>query len=144
LEAADPAAARERLVAPPDAAATPAPAPQVPVEGVALDAAEEARGVQFTLGRFDRGDPAAGDPGTEVVPAARLELTLTRAGEQGAVERLTPPGGQRGILPGAYAFTLPQAVLRDLAPGDYTFRIAARAPRQAQPSVAVSEPFEVP
>ena len=145
LRAPDAAAAREQLVPPPDAEPpAPPPAPQVPVEGISLTTAGGVTGIQFTLGRFERGDPTAGDPGTEVVPAAELELTLVREGGKAPVERLTPPGGQPGVLPGAYAFTLPRRLVRGLERGRYAFRVWARAPRQAEPTVAVSEPFDAP
>lgn len=145
LGAPDAAAARARLVPPPDTEPPAAPpAPEVPVEGLSVTTSEGATGVQFTVGRFERGDPTEGDPGTEVVPAAGLELTLVREGEQAPVERLTPPGGLPGVLPGAYAFTLPRGLVRGLEPGRYAFRVAAHAPRQVKPTVAVSGPFEAP
>lgn len=123
---------------PPDTSApAPAPAPAVAITGVSVDRTA----VRFTVGSFTRGDPEAGRPGTEVVPAARLELTLTKARGRTVVERLTPPGGERGVLPGAYAFAVPRAVLRSLPAGAYVFRISASAPRQSTPTTAVSPPF---
>ena len=131
-------AARGLDVAPPPdtAAPAPAPAPSVAITGVTVDHAT----VRFTVGSFSRGDPEAGT-GTAIVPADRLDLTLTKAGDTSVVERLTPPGGDRGVLPGAYAFAVPPAILRSLAAGQYVFRITARAPRQAKPTTAVSPPF---
>jgi hypothetical protein len=121
----------------PDTAEPPAgEPPSVPVTGLAVDQAKRATSVQFTVGRFERGDD-----GTAVLPAARLELTLTKADSEGVLERLTPPGGERGVLPGAYAFTVPRPVIKALGKGDYVFRITARAPRQATPTTAVSPPF---
>jgi len=145
VEAATQDATRADLVGPPDTQAPdPAPAPDVPVEGLTVDAARGATSVQFTLGSFSRGDPTAGAPGAGVVPAETLVLTLTRDGDETPVERLTPPGGQRGLLPGAYAFTLPKALVGDLAKGSYVFRVEAAAPRQTEPTVAVSPPFDAP
>lgn len=144
LGAADARSARAGLLPPPDdAVASPAPAPALPLGALTVDERDGATSVQFTLGSFDRGDPTAGT-GTTVVPAAELELTLTRAGSEAPIERLTPPGGQRGLLPGAYAYTLPKALVKGLAKGSYVFRAEARAPRQGEPTVAVSEPFEAP
>ena len=104
--------------------------------GFAVDHTKRATSVRFTVGSFERGDD-----GTAVLPAARLELTLTRASKEEVVERLTPPGGERGVLPGAYAFTVPRPLIRALGKGVYVFRITARAPRQATPTLAVSPPF---
>lgn len=127
----------------PDTAQGPAAAPApVPVTGLSVDQTAKATGLQFTVGRFDRGDPA-GEKGTTVVPASRLELRLTRAADETTVERLSAPGGDRGVLPGAYAYTLPRALLERLEAGDYVFRITARAPRQALATQAVSPPFTV-
>jgi hypothetical protein len=121
----------------PDTAEPPASEPPtVPVTGLAVDHSKRATSVSFTVGSFERGDE-----GTAVLPAARLELTLTKAGSEDVLERLTPPGGERGVLPGAYAFTVPRPVIRALKKGDYVFRITARAPRQTTPTTAVSPPF---
>jgi hypothetical protein len=121
----------------PDTAEPPAAAPPtVPVTGLAVDHTERSTSVQFTVGTFTRTDD-----GTAILPAARLELTLTKAKDEDVIERLTPPGGERGVLPGAYAFTVPRPVIRALGKGDYVFRITARAPRQATPTTAVSPPF---
>ncbi len=126
---------------PDTAAPPPAAPPAVPVTGVAVDHGPRATSVRFTVGSFDRGNPAAGQPGTSVLPAARLELTLTGAESEEVLERLTPPGGERGVLPGAYAFSIPRAVVKALDRGDYVFRITARAPRQSTPTTAVSPSF---
>ncbi len=125
--------------APPD----PPPATPVPIGAVTIDETKQATSVQFTVGTFDRGDPLAEGGATTVVPAAGLELVLTRADSEDPVERLTPPGGQRGLLPSVLAYALPRAVLEELDPGRYVFRVSARAPRQEAPTTAVSEPFEV-
>lgn len=145
-----PAELRKRLVGPTDAARragavpspTPAAPPAVPVGTPALRREGATTGVAFTVGSFRRGDAAAGQP-TSIVPAARLVLTLQRA-DGTLVERLTPPGGERGVLPGEYAYTLRKAVLKDLGKGSYRFHVVARAPRQATPTEATSPPFEVP
>jgi hypothetical protein len=131
-------AARGLDVAPePDTEEPPAPAPpSVPVTGLAVDHSDRATSVQFTVGSFSRSDD-----GTAILPAARLELTLTKEGEEEVIERLTPPGGERGVLPGAYAFTVPRPVIKALAEGKYVFRVSARAPRQTEATTAVSPPF---
>jgi hypothetical protein len=96
--------------------------------------------VRFTLGTFERGLPTAGR-GTRIVPAQRLSLTLE--GKAGVVRELTPTGGERGLLPGEYAYTLPADVLAALEPGRYRFRARARAPRQKRPTVRLSPAFSV-
>ncbi len=123
----------------PDADAPPPTATAVTVGGLAATAPGD---VAFTLGAFDRGDPDGGRPAT-VVPAARLDLTLTKKGSEDPVERLTPPGGERGVLPGAYAYSIPAKLLGRLDPGEYVFRVAARAPGQGDPTEAVSGPITV-
>jgi hypothetical protein len=97
--------------------------------------------VRLVIGAFDRGEPTAGI-GTRIVPAARLDLTLEAGGQ--TVRRLTPADGERGVLPGEYAYTLPRSVLADLPAGRYAFRAAARAPRQRRATVAVSRRFALP
>jgi len=77
-------------------------------------------GVRFALGRFERGDPAR--TGTLVEGADRLVLELNGPD---ATERLTTPGGARGLLPAEYAYAFPRATLRRLAGGRY--RVVARA-----------------
>lgn len=130
----------------PSPGATPGATPATPAAGpVAVGTPEVVRrdgatGVAFTVGTFERGDAAAGGR-TTVVPAARLVLTLEREGG-GRVERLTPTGGERGVLPGQYAYTLRAAVVRRLAAGRYVFRVRASAPGQATPTDAVSTAFE--
>jgi hypothetical protein len=95
--------------------------------------------VRFTVGAFDRGDPIGGRP-TTISPAARLELTLETTG--GAlVRRLTPTGGERGLLPGEYAYTLPSGLLKDLDAGRYRFVVRARGPRQRRDTVVRSPAF---
>lgn len=123
----------------PDTSRPPAAPPTVEIGGITASAPGD---VSFSLGAFDRGDPAAGRP-TTVVPASRLELILTREGDEETAERLTPPGGQRGVLPGAYAYSLPDELLDRLDPGEYVFRVSARAPRQEKPTQAVSGPITV-
>jgi hypothetical protein len=114
-------------------------APRLPIGRLAVS---RSRGVsvRFTLGRFDRGAPMAGR-GTRIVPAQRLSLTLE--GEAGVVRELTPTGGERGLLPGEYAYTLPAAVLSGLEPGRYRFRARASAPRQRRATVRLSSSFRV-
>jgi hypothetical protein len=93
------------------------------------------RGVRFTLGAFDRGDPLGA--GTEVRPAARLELDLLGPGGR----TLTPPGGARELMPAVYAYTLPAAALATLPHGTYTFRARAWAPGRTEPTERRSNPF---
>ena len=117
----DPQAARQRLLAATDTrpgarGATAAP-PAVTVTGVRVRREAGATGVEFSVGTFRRGDPMAGR-GTRIVPATRLDLTLVGSGGK-AVERLTPTGGERDVLPGRYAYTLPARVVRRLGPGRY-------------------------
>lgn len=133
----------DQVVPPPDTPPAAPPAMPVPVGELIVDETRRATSVQFTLGTFDRGDPLADGGATTIVPADRLDLVLTPAGDPDPVERLTPPGGQRGLLPGAYAYALPRGVLDELEPGRYVFRLAARAPRQPAPTRAVSVPFAV-
>ncbi len=117
------------------------PAPQIAVGTPQVRQEDGSTGVTFTVGTFERRDPLGG-AGTLLVPAERVDLTLREA--NGAlVERLTPAGGERGVLPGEYAYTLRAAVVEELAGGSYVFRVTARAPRQKEPTVATSEPFEV-
>lgn len=135
---------REAIVPPLDTPpAEPPPATPVPLSEPTVDETGRATSVQFTVGSFDRGDPLAEGGATTVVPAARLDLALTREDDTVPVERLTPPGGQRGLLPGAFAYALPRAVLEGLEDGRYVFRLAARAPRQQEPTRAVSPAFVV-
>jgi hypothetical protein len=148
LGGGDPRATRSSLLAQ-DAAAPGTrpvqPAPDVPVGPLKVRRSKRSTGVEFTVGAFERGDPA-GDQGTTIVPAQTLELTLERLGAGGKgimVERLTPAGGERGVLPGEYAYTLPGRVVRDLQAGRYAFKVRARAPRQSRATVATSAPFTV-
>jgi hypothetical protein len=98
-----------------------------------------ATGVEFTVGAFRRGDAARGQA-TRIVPAGRLALTLERA-DGTTVETLTPTGGERDVLPGRYAYTLPSDVVNRLTAGEYRFKVSARAPRQRQATVVRSRPF---
>ena len=100
---------------------------------------ERVRGVRFSLGAFERGDPLAG--GTRVALTERLALALVDAGGGRVVRRLTPPGGARELLPAEYEYTLPAGTLRALPPGRYVFRAVARGPRGGAPAQARSEPF---
>jgi hypothetical protein len=97
------------------------------------------RGVRFSLGTFERGDPIAG--GTLVQLTERLSLTLIAARSGRVVRRLTPPRGARDLLPAEYAYTLPAGTLRALDDGRYAFRAVARSPRRGEPATQRSEPF---
>jgi hypothetical protein len=135
---ASPAGARK-----PRKAARPARAKRVPVGKPELQRdGNRISGVRFTVGAFERGDPVGGK-GTAVSPADRLELTLETATDQ-VVRRLTPPGGEHGLLPGEYAYTLPRTLLADLEKGGYHFVVRARGPRQRTPTVAKSPSFRAP
>ncbi len=115
---------------------------RVPVGEPAVEREDDrVTGARFTVGAFERGDPVGGRR-TAVAPAERLELTLEAAGGQ-VVRRLTPPGGEQGLLPGEYRYTLPRGVLADLDAGTYRFVVRARGPRQRRPTVARSAPFRV-
>jgi hypothetical protein len=94
------------------------------------------RTVRFTLGAFERGDPLG--LGTEVRPAARLELDLVGGG---ATHTLTPFSGARELMPAVYGYTLPAATLATLPHGSYTFRARAWAPGRTQPTERSSAPF---
>ncbi|MEA2292494.1 MAG: hypothetical protein QOE86_133 [Solirubrobacteraceae bacterium] len=138
----DPQAARQRLLAQADwrPARRRDPGPtRVPVGTPSVRRTGAVTGVEFTVGTFGRGDPAASGP-TTIVPAARLTLTLERA-DGTTVETLTPTGGERDVLPGRYAYTLPAAVVGRLTAGSYRFRVAASAPRQRRPTIARSASF---
>jgi hypothetical protein len=95
-------------------------------------------GVRFTLGTFTRGDPLGAGTRTEL--AERLVLELIRA-DGTPVETLTSPGGARELMPGLYAYRLPRAKLKALAPGRYAFRARAWAPGQHAPTEARSPDF---
>ncbi len=97
------------------------------------------RGVRFTLGAFERGDPLGA--GTAVALTERLALTLVDAGSGRVVRRLTPPGGARELLPAEYEYTLPAGALRALPDGRYAFRAVAHGPRGGEPARARSEAF---
>lgn len=121
---------------------TPTAPGDVPVSGVRLVRSKgRVSGVRFAVGSFERGQPGAtAGSGTAVLPAERLDLRLeTAAGK--LVRRLTPPGGESGLLPGEFAYTLPESVLGKLAAGRYRFHVSARAPRQSRPTEAVSALF---
>ena len=101
-------------------------------------------GVRFTVGAFTRGEPLRrGATGTRILPVERLELAL-QGSRGGVVRRLTPAGGERGLLPGEYAYTVPRRVLRDLEAGRYRFVVRARGPRQPRPTRASSPSFPAP
>ena len=95
-------------------------------------------GVRFPLGAFDRGDPLGA--GTSIALTERLALTLIDD-EDRVVQRLTPPGGARELLPAEYAYTLPAGALRALGRGQHAFRAVARSPRGGEPATVTSEPF---
>jgi Subtilase family len=100
------------------------------------------KGVRFSLGAFERGDPlGAGAGGTRVKLTERLALTLVDTDSGRVVRRLTPPGGARELLPAEYAYTLPAGTLRALDEGSYAFHAVARSPRGGKPATARSEPF---
>ena len=127
------------LLVHPFAAATEPPAPP-PLGTPRLErTGGRVRGVRFTLGAFERGDPLGA--GTRVALCERLALTLVDAGSGRVVRRLTPPGGARELLPAEYEYTLPAGTLRDLAGGRYAFRAVARGPRGGAPAQARSEAF---
>jgi hypothetical protein len=121
--------------------AKPTAAPQPPPLGeLTLDRrGGRVRGVRFTLGAFERGDPLTG--GTRVTLTERLALTLIDADDGRVVRRLTPPRGARELLPAEYAYTLPAGTLRELGSGRYAFRAVARSPRGGKPATARSEAF---
>ena len=115
---------------------------RVPVGRPALEREKgDVTAVRFTVGAFERGDPVAGT-GTMVAPAERLELTLESEAER-VVRRLTPPGGEQGLLPGEYRYTLPAGVLEDLEAGRYRFVVRARGPQQRRDTVVRSPAFAV-
>jgi Subtilase family len=97
------------------------------------------RGVRFSLGAFERGDPLG--EGTRVQLTERLSLTLVEADGDRVVRRLTPPGGARELLPAEYSYTLPAGALRALDDGRYAFRAVARSPRGGEPARQRSQPF---
>ena len=80
--------------------------------------------------------PAAGRADDDRPRRARSSSRCARRG--GAlVERLTPPGGERGVLPGEYAYTLPATRARGPRAGP--LRASASAPRRrasSAPTVA--------
>lgn len=115
---------------------------RVPVGRPVLEREDGAvTGVRFTVGDFRRGDPMAGGR-TVVAPAEHLELTLEDDAGR-VVRRLTPPGGEQGLLPGEYRYTLPEGVLGDLDTGRHRFVVRARGPRQRRSTVASSPAFRV-
>ena len=123
----------------PFAAATAAPEPP-PLGKPRLERTDgRVRGVRFTLGAFERGDPFGA--GSAVALTERLALTLVEAGGGRVVRRLTPPGGARELLPAEYEYTLPAGALRALPEGRYAFRAVARGPRGGEPAEARSEAF---
>jgi hypothetical protein len=91
-------------------------------------------GVRFTAGALARGDK-----GVSVVPVGNLVLTLEGPGRR----ELTPPGGARDLLPGEYAYTLTDEVLRALPAGRYRFVVRARGTAGGPPVVRRSRPFRI-
>jgi hypothetical protein len=114
------------------------PVQPVPLGPLTTTGGRQVDGVRFTLGAFTRGDPLGA--GTRILPAARLVLELVRA-DGTPIEALTSPGGARELMPGTYAYRLPRAKLRALAPGRYAFRARAWAPNQRTPTQASSPDF---
>ena len=114
------------LLVHPFAAATEPPAPP-PLGTPRLErTGGRVRGVRFTLGAFERGDPLGA--GTRVALCERLALTLVDAGSGRVVRRLTPPGGARELLPAEYEYTLPAG---DAArPGRRALRVPRGRPRR--------------
>ena len=96
------------------------------------------RGVRFTLGTFERGDPLT--TGTTVRFAETLVLDVIN--DQGeTVRTLTVPGGARELMPAEYGYTLPQADFRALPPGRYAYRARAWAPNRNEPVTRRSKTF---
>lgn len=122
------------------ATGTPPRAAAAPVGDLRLTQEEGETGVRFVLGAFERGLP------TRIVPVERLELRLDRLDGGTAVpaRRLTPPGGELGLLPGEYSYTLVAGAVRGLAAGRYRFTARAWAPRAQRPTTRRSAPFDVP
>jgi hypothetical protein len=96
------------------------------------------RGVRFTLGAFDRGDPLT--TGAQVRFAERLVLDLVNADGE-TVRTLTVPGGARELMPAEYGYTLPKRDFEALPPGRYAYRARAWAPRRNVPLERRSNPF---
>lgn len=121
-----------------DAGARAGDEPDDPVPLGPLRLARDGRrvtGATLGVGAFTRVDGEA-----RLVPAAVLELELL--GPDGrVVQRLTPPGGERDLLPAEYAYALPRRALRALAGGPYRFRARARAPRSGRTATVTSPEF---
>jgi hypothetical protein len=98
-------------------------------------------GVRFAAGSFLRGDPAGA--GTDLSAVGRLTLELMNT-TGATVKLLTPPGGAQDLLPGEYAYTLPETDLSALVPGSYRFRARAYPVSGGPPSTRLSASFTVP
>jgi hypothetical protein len=110
--------------------------PNVPLGALRLT--NNGRGVRFTLGAFQRGDPLT--TGTTVRFAETLVLDVIN--DQGeTVRTLTVPGGAKELMPAEYGYTLPRADFKALPPGRYAYRARAWAPNRHQPVTKRSKTF---
>ena len=110
--------------------------PNVPLGALRLS--RNGRGVRFTLGAFERGDPLT--TGTTVRFAETLVLDVIN--DQGeTVRTLTVPGGSKELMPAEYGYTLPSADFRALPPGRYAYRAQAWAPNRRKPVTKRSPQF---
>src|SRR3954471_7645605 len=110
--------------------------PNVPLGALRLTS--HGRGVKFTLGAFERGDPLT--TGTTVRFAETLVLAVIN--DQGEIVRtLTVPGGAKELMPAEYGYTLPRADFKALPPGRYAYRAQAWAPNRKKPVTKRSPGF---
>jgi hypothetical protein len=110
--------------------------PNVPLGALRLT--KNGRGVRFTLGTFQRGDPLT--TGTTVRFAETLVLAVIN--DQGeTVRTLTVPGGAKELMPAEYGYTLPQADFKALPAGRYAYRAQAWAPNRKKPVTKRSPSF---
>jgi hypothetical protein len=110
--------------------------PNVPLGPLRLT--KNGRGVRFTLGAFERGDPLS--TGTTVRFAETLVLDVIN--DQGeTVRTLTVPGGAKELMPAEYGYTLPQADFKALPAGRYAYRARAWAPNRREPVTRRSKTF---